>query len=64
MTRPLIPAVILAAVTTAILVTGLIWVALATWHPRHATDPQEQRFLQWETCVLNDGQHCGPQPVP
>jgi hypothetical protein len=40
-------------------------ILLLVMHPwRPSGSPQETRFLQWETCVLNDGPHCGPQPVP
>lgn len=47
------------------IIAGLATAGLVAWltvpPPPQA---QEQRFLQWETCVLNDQPHCGPQPVP
>ena len=52
--------VTLLAITAAALAIALI----ATLAGRQAGDPGQQRFLQWETCVLNDGARCGPQPIP
>ena len=50
-----------------VLVVAALAAALASWLVLRSDsrgDPDQARFLRWETCVLNGGPWCGPQPVP
>lgn len=48
----------------AVIIVTLAAAVIALAVRQAGADNGQQRFLVWETCVLNGGQHCGPQPVP